>query len=140
MPSCNLRILCVEDDADTRELLTLTLRQHEMEAVSVPDVAAALTLMSKEKFRLYILDGQLPGISGLSLCQEIRSADKVTPILIFSGYCRDADRKAGMLAGADAYIFKPDMKEIVPTVKRLLEGAHATRHEREPFSVCADAS
>jgi len=123
MPSHDLRILCVEDDPDTCELLTVTLGHYGLEAVCVPGVAAALNLMSKERFRLYILDGQLPGVSGLSLCQEIRAADKVTPIVIFSGHCRDADRKAGLSAGADAYIFKPEMKEIVPTVKRLLKAS-----------------
>ena len=128
MPSSDFRILCVEDDPDTCELLTLTLRHHGLEAVCVPNVAAAHSLMMKEKFRLYILDGQLPGVSGLTLCQEIRSADKVAPIVIFSGHCRDADRRAGMSAGADAYIFKPEMKEIVPMVKRLLEVSHATQH------------
>ena len=128
MSSRQLRILCVEDDPDTGHLLTVTLGHYGLEAVCVPDVADALSLMSKEQFRLYILDGQLPGVSGLTLCQQIRSTDKVTPIVIFSGHCKDADLKAGMLAGADAYIFKPEMKEIVPTVKRLLEGSHATRH------------
>ena len=127
MSSHDLRILCVEDDADTRELLTMALGHHGLEAVCVPEVAAALSLMSKEKFRLYILDGQLPRVSGLSLCQQIRSADKITPIVIFSGHCREADRAAGMSAGADAYIFKPDMSDIFPAIKRLLEGSHATQ-------------
>ena len=128
MPSRDLRILCVEDDPDTCELLTLTLHHHGFEAVCVPEVAAALSLMSKEKFRLYILDGQLPGVSGLSLCQEIRSADWVTPIVIFSGHVRESDQKAGMSAGADAYLLKPDMSELVPTVKRLLGNSHAASH------------
>ena len=128
MPSRNLRILCVEDDPDTCELLTVTLGHYGLEAVCVPEVAAALSLMSREKFRLYILDGQLPGVSGLSLCQEIRSADKLTPIVIFSGHARESDRITGMLAGADAYLIKPDMSELVPTVKRLLDVPHATRH------------
>ena len=128
MPSSNPRILCVEDDPDTCEMLTLTLQDYGMEAVCVPDVTAAHALMSKEKFRLYILDGQLPGVSGLTLCEEIRSADEATPIVIFSGHCRESDRKAGMAAGADAYLFKPDVSQLVPTVKRLLEGSHATQH------------
>lgn len=125
MPSRDLRILCVEDDADTCELLTLTLCRHGMEAVCVPDVAAALSLMGKERFRFYILDGQLPGVSGLTLCQEIRSADKETPIVIFSGHGMESDREAGRLAGANAYIVKPNMSEIVPTVRRLLRESRA---------------
>jgi DNA-binding response OmpR family regulator len=81
--------------------------------------------MEKEEFRLYVLDGQLPGVSGLSLCQEIRAADKLTPLVIFSGNARESDREAGMRAGADAYVFKPNIREIVPAVKRLLKEACA---------------
>jgi DNA-binding response OmpR family regulator len=126
MPSTDLRILCVEDDGDICELLTTTLGFHSFEAVCVPDVAAAHALMGKEKFRLYILDGQLPGVSGLTLCQEIRAADKDTPIVIFSGHGKESDRAAGLGAGADAYILKPDMTAIVPTVKRLLKQAQVS--------------
>ena len=125
MPSRDLRILCVEDDPDTCELLTVTLGHHGFEAVCVPDVVAALSLMGKEKFRLYVLDGQLPGVSGLSLCQEIRAADELTPVVIFSANARESDREAGIRAGANAYIFKPDIRAIAPTVRRLLEQAGA---------------
>ena len=125
MPSRDLRILCVEDDPDTCELLTVTLAHHGFEAVCVPEVSAALSLMGKEKFRLYVLDGQLPGVSGLSLCREIRAADKRTPIVIFSANARESDRAAGMRAGANAYVFKPDIGAIVPAVRRLLQESHA---------------
>lgn len=128
MPSRDLRILCVEDDPDTCELLTALLGYHGFEAVCVPDVAAALSLIEKERFRLYVLDGQLPGVSGLSLCQEIRAADKRTPVVIFSANARESDREAGMRAGADAYIFKPDIGAVAPAAKRLLEGARLSAH------------
>ena len=71
----------------------------------------------------YIIDGQLPGVSGLGLCEEIRRRDKKTPVIIFSGHGYASDREAGMLAGANVYLLKPDTSEIVPTVKRLLEEA-----------------
>jgi DNA-binding response OmpR family regulator len=122
-----LRILCVEDDPDTCEMLTAMLDQHGLDAVCVPEVSAALSLMGREKFRLYVLDGQLPGVSGFSLCQEIRAADKVTPVVIFSGHARESDREAGIMAGANAYVLKPDVGEIVSTVKRLLEESRAGR-------------
>jgi two-component system OmpR family response regulator len=120
MPPSDLRILCVENDPDVCELLTMTLRFHGFDAVGVPEVAAALDLMAREKFRLFVLDGQLPGVSGLSLCQEIRGADKETPVVIFSGRGGESDRNAAVLAGADAYVVKPDVSEIVTTVERLL--------------------
>lgn len=118
-----MRILCVDDDEDTCQLLTLLLDKAGFEAVCVPDASAALRLMAGEQFRLYILDGQLPGISGLTLCQRIRQRDVSTPVLIFSGHGYESDRVAGMGAGANAYIVKPAVNELVHTVRRLLAQA-----------------
>ena len=120
-----MRILCVDDDDDTRLLLKQLLGIADLEAIAVQDTEAALLLIEKERFSLYIIDGQLPGISGLGLCEEIRQRDRKTPIIIFSGHAFAADRAAGMLAGANVYIVKPDISKIVPTVQRLLEEARA---------------
>ena len=117
------RVLCVEDDADTRYMLKMMLGYSDFEAVAAPDADAALRLMERERFSLYVLDGGLRRVRGLSLCERIRAADSRTPIIIFSGHGKEADRAAGLRAGANAYILKPGMQEIVPTVKRLLEQA-----------------
>ena len=120
-----MRILCVDDDADTRFLLERLLDLSDLEAVCVKDTETALRLIGEEQFSLYIIDGQLPGVSGLGLCEEIRRRDPKTPIVIFSGHGYASDRRAGMLAGANVYIVKPNTSEIVPTVKRLLEESYA---------------
>ena len=120
-----MRILCVDDDEDTRDLLAHLLEFSGLVAVAVQDSKAALLLIEKERFSLYIIDGQLPGVSGLGLCEEIRKLDRETPIIIFSGHGHASDRAAGMLAGANVYIVKPETRQIVPTVKRLLEEARA---------------
>lgn len=114
------RILCVDDDESTCELLTAMLGFSGLEAVSVPGVEEALRKIRAEKFSLYILDSQMPGVEGQSLCGQIRELDKLTPIIIFSGRAQQADLDAGMLAGADAYLVKPDSSNLVATVKRLL--------------------
>ena len=95
--------------------------------ICVADAAAALLLIEKEQFSLYIIDGELPGVSGLGLCEEIRKRDPKTPIIIFSGHAYASDREAARLAGANAYLVKPYISEIVPTVKRLLEEARAAK-------------
>jgi DNA-binding response OmpR family regulator len=120
-----MRILCVDDDEDTRALLAHLLDYSDLEAIAVQDTVSALRLIEKEKFSLYIIDGQLPGVSGIGLCEEIRKLDKKTPVIIFSGHAFDSDRKAGMLAGANVYIVKPHISEVVPAVRRLLEEARA---------------
>jgi len=78
-------------------------------------------LMEEERFSLYVIDGQLPDVGGLSFCEESRRKDKTTPVVFFTGKAYESDREAGMLAGADAYVVKPDAGELVPTVRRLLE-------------------
>jgi two-component system response regulator MtrA len=118
-----MRILCVDDDEDTRYLLESLLSFADFEAIAVHDTTTALRLIRQEQFKLYIIDSQLPGISGLGLCEQIRAIDKGTPIVIFSGKAHQSDISAGILAGADVYIVKPNTREIVPTVKRLLEEA-----------------
>src|SRR5687767_2900273 len=119
------RILCVEDDPDTRAFLKFKLRFTDFEVVTAPDVDAALRLMEREQFSLYVLDSGLPVVSGLSLCEQIRAADDRTPIVIFSGHAYASDIEAGMLAGANAYLVKPDSSELIPTIRRLLDAATA---------------
>jgi DNA-binding response OmpR family regulator len=117
------RILCVDDDEDTCQMLTTLLGMSGLEAVCVGDVASAQALMGSERFSLYIIDSQLPGVSGMTMCEEIRAQDRETPIIIFSGNVFPRDRDAGLRAGANAYLFKPETEKIVPTVRRLLETA-----------------
>jgi DNA-binding response OmpR family regulator len=115
------RILCVDDDEDTCDLLKTMLGRADFDVISVPDAAEALRLIESERFDLYVLDSEMPGFSGLTLCHRIRTVDTHTPIVIFSGHGFESHREAGMLAGANAYIVKPDVTELIPTVKRLLE-------------------
>ena len=119
-----MRILCVDDDDDTCFLLTTLLGRSGLEAVCVPDATAALRLMAGEQFSLYVIDGQLPGVSGLTLCEQIRALDRRTPVVIFSGHAYESDRAAGLHAGANAYIVKPSVEKLIPTVKHLLNDKH----------------
>ncbi len=117
------RVLCVEDDADTRDMLKFKLGLSHFDAAVAPDLEAALRLMERERFGLYLLDGGLRGAKGLTLCEQIRASDARTPIIIFSGHASASDIEAGMLAGANAYLVKPDSSELIPTIRRLLEAA-----------------
>ena len=117
------RVLCVEDDEDTRDMLKARLLLSDIETVVAPDMGAALRRMEHERFSLYVLDGGLRGIDGLSLCEQIRASDARTPIVIFSGHAFASDIEAGMLAWANAYLVKPNSSELVSTIRRLLAAA-----------------
>jgi DNA-binding response OmpR family regulator len=115
------RILCIDDNEDTCFMLKTLLGRSDLEAISIPSAEEALRLIEKEKFSLYIVDIQLPDASGLELCKEIRKRDAETPIIIYTGAAYESDRAAGILAGANAYLVKPDVDGIVPTIKWLLK-------------------
>jgi DNA-binding response OmpR family regulator len=77
------KVLCVEDDADTCELIAAIL--YDYDVFSAQSVQAALDLLEKETFNYVILDMLLPDGSGLELCKQIRSADQATPIVFVTG-------------------------------------------------------
>ena len=122
-------VLCVEDDADTRHLLQSLLELSGIEAAVAPEAVAALRLIEAERFSLYILDGGFSPDSGLSLCEGIRASDADTPIVFFSGHASKSDIEAGMRAGANAYLVKHDISDVVPAVKRLLAQARAANSQ-----------
>lgn len=114
------RILCVEDDPDSCDLLGVLLGEHEV--VTAATVKKGVDLARVGGFDLYILDGSYPDGSGVELCRQIRAVDAHTPILFFTGLAEDSDIQDGLSAGAQAYLIKPDdIEALSPTVARLLK-------------------
>ena len=101
------RVLCVDDDEDSRVMLVTLLKQAFIEATAVGTAAQALSLIQAEHFDMYMLDGWLPEIDGFELCRLIRESDSTTPILFYSGAAYDTDKERAFLAGANAYVRKP---------------------------------
>lgn len=114
------RVLCVDDDEDSRVMLTALLRLALIEAKAVGTAAQALSLIQTERFDLYLLDSRLPDLDGFELCRRMRALDLHTPILFFSGAAYEADKKRGIEAGADAYLVKPDLDGLVGNIKRFV--------------------
>lgn len=107
MNSFKGRILCTEDDPDTRELIILTLNFAGYEVICTDDPDKALELIKAEKFDLCLMDNWLPGISGDELCKKIREFDSKTPILFYSGAAYKEDKDRAHAAGAQGYLVKP---------------------------------
>lgn len=117
------RILCVEDDRDSSEMIKkfLQLSNDKYLVITAEDGTTALDLISKEPFDLYILDNWLPEMDGLEICRRIRESGSTKPIVFFSAMVRAADRESALEAGANEYLLKPnDLDIIAETVERLL--------------------
>ena len=110
------RVLCVDDDQDSREMLSTLLGFSSIEAKAVGTAAQALLLVQAERFDLYLLDSRLPDLDGVALCRRLRNFDPVTPILFFSGAAYEIDRMRAIEAGANAYVTKPDVEGLLGSV------------------------
>lgn len=127
------RVLCVDDDEDSRMMLVTLLGLELIEVQAVGTAAQALSLMQTERFDLYLLDGWLPDLNGFELCRQMRVFDPLTPILFFSGAAYESDRKRGIEAGANAYLVKPDINELLGSITQLVSEAERVTAKVIPF-------
>jgi DNA-binding response OmpR family regulator len=105
------RILCTEDDPDTRDLLSLVLSNAGYDVVCTSNASECLRLATHQTFDLFLLDNWLPTVSGEALCKTIREFDTRTPILFYSGAGFDADKQRAYDAGAQGYLVKPVLED-----------------------------
>jgi len=123
-----LRILCTEDDGDTRDLITIVFSHYDCEVVTSESPAQAIELARAERFDLYLLDNWMPRISGNELCEKLRLFDTETPILFYSGAAYPKDIAEGYASGAQGYLVKPaNNDELVAEVFRLVHKSRADR-------------
>lgn len=117
------RVLYVDDDEDSREMLRSLLELHNIETKAVGTADEALTSIQTEHFDMYLLDAWLPDLDGFELCRQMRCHDSHTPILFFSGGCYEADQKMAHQAGANAYVNKPDIRHLLGSIAKFLNGS-----------------
>jgi CheY-like chemotaxis protein len=114
------RILCVDDDEETCFMLNKLLEQENYEVATAKSVREALQIAQNGSFNLYVLDAWFPVEAGISLCRKIREFDPHTPIIFYSGAAFDSDKQEALYAGANAFVAKPYVEELVETIHRLL--------------------
>lgn len=115
-----MRILVVDDDEETRELVGHALAREGYRAVLVPTPEAAQEAIAGARFDLVVLDVMLGQQSGLALCAQLRSAGMETPILFLSARGTVRARVEGLDAGGDDYLAKPfALRELLARVRAL---------------------
>jgi DNA-binding response OmpR family regulator len=104
------KILLVEDHADIRRLIRMTLEFEPVEIHEAGDADAGLLAAQALQPDLVLLDVMMPGPrSGLDLCRALRAdpALRQVPVVMLSACGQASERQAGMDAGATAYLVKP---------------------------------
>ena len=119
------RVLVVDDDVKTVELVKLYLNRDGYKVLTAHDGIEALRLARESHPDLIVLDLMLPGIDGLQVCRTLRNESDV-PIIMLTAKTTDQDKLTGLNLGADDYVTKPfsprELAARVRTVLRRLPG------------------
>lgn len=100
------RLLVVDDDAETRSMMTQFLRQNGFIALPAESEAEILTQLEAGRIDMILLDVMLGDENGVEICARLRR-DQDVPIILVSALSADHQRMAGYEVGADDYIAKP---------------------------------
>ncbi|HSN85969.1 MAG TPA: ATP-binding protein, partial [Thermoanaerobaculia bacterium] len=119
-----IHVLVVEDEHDTRELITTALESCGAEVTSADSVSAAMAALEASDRRLpdvLVSDIGMPGEDGYSLIRRVRSRQpdqgRELPALVLTAYARAEDRLRALAAGFNTHLPKPlDPGELVQTV------------------------
>ena len=114
------RVLVVDDDVKTVELVKLYLTRDGYRVVAAYDGTEALRLARENRPDLIVLDLMLPGVDGLEVCRSLRSESDV-PIIMLTARTTDEDKLTGLGLGADDYVSKPfSPRELAARVRAVL--------------------
>ncbi len=102
-----MQVLLVEDDPDLAELVIEYLEDEAIECDLAYHGDMALQLIAQHSYDVIVTDIMLPGISGLTLCQQMRQQGYHLPVLMLTARDRLEDKLDGFAHGADDYLVKP---------------------------------
>lgn len=103
------RVLVVEDEPAIAELIAINLRHAGFEVVLAASAEQAQVAVGAVLPDLVMLDWMLPGVSGVELARHWRQAPRTRelPLIMLTARAEEADKVAGLDAGADDYLVKP---------------------------------
>lgn len=123
----NLRVLYVEDDQDSIDMVEITLRFADIDVYQATTTDDAWKRAISEPFDLYLLDGKVRDGVTLGLCGKLHEFAPETPILFYSGLASQANIQNGLAAGAHEYLVKPYFGNLAETITRTVRGERVNR-------------
>lgn len=123
------RVLVVDDDELTLEILRTILDLEEFAVSTAPDGETALKMVeSGDLPNVVVCDVMMPGMNGFEVCRSLKEAERTAdiPVVLLTAKDLEEDRKSGFEAGCDAYLTKPfSPLELIAELNRLGLGQSA---------------
>lgn len=116
-------ILVVDDEADTVDLIRLTLETAGYEVQQALDGAAALQMLQTADYDVLLLDIMMPDMSGFDVLQQLRGrGDNVPPVVFLTARVQPEDRQTGEDLGAVGYLTKPAKRgELLDMIEKAIQ-------------------
>jgi len=128
-PATKGAVLVVDDETDLLELVGYNLQREGYTLVAARTGEAGLAAALSRPPSVILLDRQLPDLDGLEICRRLRRDERTChlPVILLTARATEADRVAGLEAGADDYVTKPfSPRELLARIKAVMRRA-ATR-------------
>lgn len=128
-PEPQASVLIVDDDLDIRTLLAEYLEDHGCHTLLAADGIGMWEILEKHEVNLVVLDLNLPGTDGLSLCRALRLKSDIA-IIMLTARSAPFDRVLGLEIGADDYVCKPfEPRELLSRIRSVLRRTSNKEHK-----------
>ncbi|MBX5461725.1 MAG: response regulator [Steroidobacteraceae bacterium] len=129
------RLLVVDDDVDIRSMLAEQLSKAGYVVSTAGSGSEMRRALERERVDLIVLDLNLPGEDGLTLCRDLRARSN-TPVIMLTARSEPIDRVLGLEMGADDYVPKPfEPRELLARIRNVLRRTEALPTSLDVVSV-----
>jgi two-component system, cell cycle response regulator DivK len=128
------KILVVDDNQDSRELVVKVLKNKGYEMVEAVDGEEAIEKAIAERPNLILLDISIPKLNGYEVTQKLKGMEEFEniPIVALTAHAMKGDRKKALEAGCEGYITKPiNVRELPAQVKSFIKGRWESIYDGE---------
>jgi DNA-binding response OmpR family regulator len=116
------KVIIVDDDRETREMLALALRQEGFEVAQAANGLRLISTLHVDRPDVILMDVNMSWIDGFELCRAVRASEEFNsiPVVFISGRSATADVKRGMECGAADYFTKPvELPTLIARIRQL---------------------
>lgn len=125
------KVTIVDDDRDTRELLSLALESEGFEVSAAANGLRLIASLQLKRPDVILMDVNMSWIDGFELCKAVKKNEhfRDIPIIFISGRGEPEDRRRGLEAGAADYFVKPlDLHALIARVQELIPASASEEH------------
>lgn len=109
-------ILHIDANTDAREILEILMRRRGFEVISRQSAAEALSDARNKSFSAIVSEYVLSDVDAIEFCSELKKINPETPIVFYTTEARNEHKQRGLLAGAKAFLIKPNDLESVENI------------------------